>query len=262
MRVFLKLGGSLITDKSKPESPRIEEIRRAATEISTALAAADSLSLLIGHGSGSFGHTAAARHDTHRGVARREEWLGFAEVAALAKELNGIVVKELRDSGVPAMTFQPSASADSSDGKLKRLSTNGLIASLDHGLVPVVYGDVSFDTTMGGTIISTEDILAYLAPILQPDWILLVGDYPGVLDERGNVIKTLSSDAMARFSASIGAASTTDVTGGMHSKVKSMIELCKTLPNMAVQIFSGTDPGQIEKALLGVNPLPGTTITA
>ena len=52
--VFLKLGGSLITDKSKPDTPRIAVLERLAKEIRRALTDQPQLSLLIGHGSGSF----------------------------------------------------------------------------------------------------------------------------------------------------------------------------------------------------------------
>mgnify|MGYP003414827420 CR=1 FL=1 len=50
--IFLKLGGSLITDKRQPETPRLDIIRQVAATIAAALRRDRSLRLLIGHGSG------------------------------------------------------------------------------------------------------------------------------------------------------------------------------------------------------------------
>jgi isopentenyl phosphate kinase (EC 2.7.4.-) len=60
---FLKLGGSLITDKTRENAPRLDVIRRLAREISGALATAPP-KLVLGHGSGSFGHAAARKYGT------------------------------------------------------------------------------------------------------------------------------------------------------------------------------------------------------
>ena len=57
--IFLKLGGSLLTDKTRPQALRPDVLGRLAGEIAAALAARPALWLLIGHGSGSFGHVAA-----------------------------------------------------------------------------------------------------------------------------------------------------------------------------------------------------------
>ena len=54
--VFLKLGGSLITDKNTPRTARIEVLQRVGIEIKSALEQDSSLQILLGHGSGSFGH--------------------------------------------------------------------------------------------------------------------------------------------------------------------------------------------------------------
>ena len=53
---FLKLGGSLITDKSRPQTARLDVLERLASEIAQAYHKHPDLSLVIGHGSGSFGH--------------------------------------------------------------------------------------------------------------------------------------------------------------------------------------------------------------
>jgi len=64
--IFLKLGGSLITEKSVRETVRREVIERAAREVKEALEEG-SFGLLLGHGSGSFGHYPARKYGVHKG---------------------------------------------------------------------------------------------------------------------------------------------------------------------------------------------------
>ncbi|MCX6065672.1 MAG: hypothetical protein NT121_07955, partial [Chloroflexi bacterium] len=59
--VFLKLGGSLITDKTLPYTPRLDKLADLASQIAAALSTRQ-LSLVLGHGSGSFGHIAAKKY--------------------------------------------------------------------------------------------------------------------------------------------------------------------------------------------------------
>ncbi len=54
--VFLKLGGSLITDKNSRRTARIDVLQRVGVEIKSSLENDPSLQILLGHGSGSYGH--------------------------------------------------------------------------------------------------------------------------------------------------------------------------------------------------------------
>ncbi len=260
MLIFVKLGGSLITDKRESQHFHPEVTRRAGQEIAAALAAKPDLKVLIGHGSGSFGHVAAQKHGTMNGVHTTEEWRGFAEVATVAHKLNRLVTETLAEAGLPVFSIQPSASARSEDGNLVAMETAPFSMALEHNLVPIVYGDVCFDSVRGGTIISTETVFFYLAERLYPDQIMLLGEVEGVYDDAGVVIPHISPANLDSVAASLGGSHGTDVTGGMASKVRGMVELGKRLPGMEIRIFGGTTPGQIESALVG-NAKPGTLIT-
>ena len=257
---FIKLGGSLITDKRETEHFQADVMRRAAQEIAAACKAAPELRLLIGHGSGSFGHVAAQKHGTAQRVATPDEWRGFAEVATVARRLNTLVTETLHETGLPVWSVQPSASAQCEDGKLTRMESAPLQAALDHGLVPLVYGDVALDSQRGGTIISTETIFAYLAERLLPAQIMLLGEAEGVYDKNGAIISHITPRNFPEVSAALGGSHGTDVTGGMASKVSNMLSLAVMLPGLEIRIFGGTMPGQIEAALVGSATF-GTLIT-
>jgi isopentenyl phosphate kinase len=260
--VFLKLGGSLITDKASAYTPCPGVIERLAREIQGAREQRADLQLLLGHGSGSFGHRAAAPYGTQRGVRTEREWRGFAEVATAAARLNRIVTDALAAAGVPVLSLQPSASARCENGRLTHLEINPLRQALARGLVPLVYGDVALDSVRGGTIVSTEDLFVYLASALRPQRILLAGNPPGVLGTDGHVVPRITPATVSHLDAALRGAQETDVTGGMAAKVALMIGLVEELEDLTVHILTGTEPGLVQRALVDPGFAAGTRISA
>jgi len=273
--VFLKLGGSLITDKTRRETPRRDALARLAGEIAAARAARPDLRLLLGHGSGSFGHFAGRQYGTRQGIVAGQEargWYGYAVTGAAAARLNRLVTDALVDAGLPAVTFQPSASARCVDGQLQELAWHPIAAALACGLLPVVHGDVALDEVRGCTIISTEEIFAYLAEHLQPSRILLAATVDGVYT--GDPLRDLAARripvlravgwgfAPPSVAATIGGSHGVDVTGGMESKVCQMTALVQAHPGLVVRIFSGERAGDVTRALVEPAADVGTEIVA
>ncbi len=257
---FVKLGGSLITEKARAYTPRRRVVARLAQEVRASLDARPDLRLLLGHGSGSFGHWAARPYGTRAGVTTSAEWRGFADVAAAAARLNRIVTDAFLDAGVPVLSLQPSASARCRDGELVHLSTEPIRRALEHGLVPLVYGDVAMDDVRGGTIASTEDLFVYLSPVLRPARILLLGRVSGVLDKNRDVIPRITPANHARWCDVLSDSGAVDVTGGMADKVARMVELVELHPETSVRILTGSEPGLLPRALLGEGGGAGTMI--
>jgi isopentenyl phosphate kinase len=141
-----------------------------------------------------------------------------------------------------------------------QLSSRPIVAALRSGLVPVIYGDVAFDAVRGGTIISTEEIMSYLATELRPSWLLLAGETDGVLDQHGRAIPILNERNLAKIELSLGGSRGTDVTGGMLSKVKSMLELVDAVDGLSVRVFSGLQDGNVHEVLVGNGQNLGTVI--
>ena len=261
--VFLKLGGSLITDKTRAYTARLDVITRLANEIRQALDAAPDLKLLIGHGSGSFGHWVARPHGTRQGVHTPAQWRGYAQVAAAAARINRIVVDALLEGGVPVLSVQPSASALCHAYVLEHMETYPIHTALSQGLVPLVHGDVAIDDVYGGTIISTEDIFIFLADewVGQLSRILLLGEVSGVLDSHGAVIPRITPADLPALRETLSGSGGVDVTGGMANKVARMIELTQHHPDTHVHILTGAEPGLLTRALLDPALPVGTRIT-
>lgn len=268
--IFLKLGGSLITDKTRPYTPRLDVLADLALQIATVLSRTPDLRLVLGHGSGSFGHSAAKEHGTRDGLPRASDevsmrekyWRGFAEVGYQAAVLNRYVMEALHKAGAPSLSFAPSASVLASDGRVSLWETTPIRMALANGILPVVYGDVVFDEVRGGTILSTEDLFMHLARQLSPARILLAGREAGVWEDfpaRTRLLPRLTPTSYEAMHRGIGNAQGVDVTGGMEAKVQQMLVLVQEFPDLEVQIFSAETPGNLVRALEGESL--GTKIT-
>jgi isopentenyl phosphate kinase len=252
--LFLKLGGSLITDKSRPHTPRPQVLARLAMEIAAAKSKNLKLRLILGHGSGSFGHVPARKHGTRQGVHSMEGWAGFLEVWREAAALNRLVMDALLEAELPAIAFPASASVIAEERVILSWNLAPIEAALKAGLLPVVYGDVIFDRALNGTIFSTEDLFTHLAVNLSPRRLLLAGiergvwrDYPACTE----LLDEITPGTLPDVLAALGGSAETDVTGGMASKVQLSLDLVEAVPGLEVVIFSGEQPGQVELVLSG-----------
>ena len=251
---LLKLGGSLITDKAEPRTLRPQVLTRLAEEIASSLERRPAMQLIVGHGAGSFAHVSADKHGTRRGVETPEQWRGFAEVWWDAVTLNHLVIEALLEAGIPAITLSPSSSVTAHGGQVSHWDLGPLRAALKSGLLPVVHGDVIFDTLIGGTILSTEDLFMHLARHMHAERLLLAGIEPGVWEDypdRSRIIPEITPSNYEEISPVLGASSATDVTGGMESKVVQCVDLSNEIPELETMIFSGEEPGDLLEVLLG-----------
>lgn len=269
--ILLKLGGSLITDKDKEYTPRLDKLKSLSLEIKAVLDSAPGLTLILGHGSGSFGHVAAKKYGTRDGdpngfgkpLGSGNYWKGFAEVRYQAAELNRFVVQALLEAGIPAMPFPPSASMISDRRKIVHHNVETIRRALNVGLLPVVQGDVVFDDSLGGTILSTEDVFAFLAGQFPVARILLAGIEAGVWEgfpARTRLVKQIQLSDYEAMRGGIHGSRSTDVTGGMKAKVEEMFSLIKKQEKLTAQIFTAEEPGLLTRALQGENV--GTLLTS
>lgn len=269
--VFLKLGGSLITDKDKPYTAHLDKLKELADEIASSLT--PERHLVLGHGSGSFGHAAAKQYGTRDGipaplrlppnsenlggVAQSAEggyWKGFAEVWFQASQLNRFVMEALRAAGIPSVALAPVSAVTSREVRVTRWDLTPLRSALEAGLLPVIHGDVVFDEARGGTILSTEDLFAHLARELRPNRILLAGLEAGVWEDfpaRTRLVSEIHLQSYEAMRVRIGASASVDVTGGMAAKVGQMFDLIREVPELTVQIFSAEEAGTLGRALAG-----------
>ncbi|HUF77391.1 MAG TPA: isopentenyl phosphate kinase, partial [Thermoanaerobaculia bacterium] len=259
---LLKLGGSLITDKERPDTARREVIRRLAGEIAGALRGPGALRLVLGHGSGSFGHTAAAR--LRLGAESQGEGgpEGVSRVQERAAALHRQVLDALLAEGASPFSVAPSSVLVAAGGLPVRCEAEPLLLALEGGLLPVVYGDVVMDRERGYAIASTEAVFLALAEELGRHGVriaraLWAGATDGVLGRGGERLEEVRADAAEAALAAAGGAAGTDVTGGMRHRLEAALELARRgVPSL---VFDGGVPGRLAAALRG-ELAPGTRV--
>ncbi|MFW6153248.1 MAG: isopentenyl phosphate kinase, partial [Halobacteriota archaeon] len=216
MSTLLKLGGSVVTDKSTERTLDEASLESIASD----LAQGGDDRLVLIHGGGSFGHPAAERHGVSTTVATREA-RAIAEVHHAMLELNAAVVDRLAVAGLDPVGVHPLSMARRAGDRLE-VDVDTLTALLDEGFTPVLHGDGVVDVGRGVSVLSGDDLLVALADALSFDRIGLCANVPGVLDEDGDVIERIEHyQAVAGVT---GDASETDVTGGMDHKVRTLLE--------------------------------------
>lgn len=272
MLIFLKLGGSLITDKRVPEAARHDVIERLANEVAAARSANSNLKLIIGNGAGSFAHGPAKKYGTRDGAKTSEEWYGFARTADAAARLNRLVASALLKANVPAWTVQPSAGLRCVDGKIVDGPVETIALALRNGLVPLVHGDVALDDVRGSTIASTEEIFDLLAERLSghlppgEEWAMkgwvLAGEVGGIysadplLESDAERFDLITPAILSDIEHGLGKSHGVDVTGGMMAKVAQSFSVIERYPALEILVCSGLTEGTVTSALSFFDNLP------
>lgn len=256
---MIKLGGSLITDKSVPFAARCEVLKRVADEIADAQSAAASrgVRVIVLHGSGSFGHVTAAEHL----MKKQANAAGVSATQDAAHRLHGLVVEALRKAGLSAFSIAPSSLFVAHRGAPRLLSIEPLRLALAMQLTPVLFGDVVMDREVGACILSTESVCIGLAQCgeLRIKRALWLGSTDGVLDGDGAVVGTLDRRELETLGDVVGASHGVDVTGGMRHRVESALQLSK----LGVQsTIANGNRGGLLKAFLRGEQVPCTVVKA
>jgi isopentenyl phosphate kinase len=228
--VFLKLGGSLITDKTRPGVARHAVIRRLARELAEAQDNPRGPRLLVGHGSGSYGHPAAADGGLRPGADARRRLDAISRTQHRAAELHRLVVAALVAAGARPFSFAASSFLTAANGRVKGRFFEPIFDALDRGFLPIVYGDVVLDVSRGAVIVSTEELFLLLAgeaarrkrTVARAGWL---GETDGVRDGDGRTIGRLSAAEAARTARRVSGASGLDVTGGMALRLRTAATL-------------------------------------
>jgi len=251
--LLVKIGGSVITDKKIPYKANISAIRKIAKvlkEVKTPL--------LLSHGSGSFGHTSAQKYGGKHGYIST---LGVAKVAYDAMDINRIVMGVFIEEGLPVVSFRPQSFLLAKNGNLEEAFTSPISEALSQGLIPIVYGDIIWDTKWKSTIFSGETTLNILCRYLQKDYTISKNiqlcDVDGVFDSEKRVIPLITAKNWDKIKAYISKNGVVDVTGGIKHKIESALNMTKL--GIETWIINGNSPKELS-ALLESRSTKGTII--
>ncbi len=256
--VVIKLGGGLITDKSKPFTARPELIKLFANELQRVVADNQDTFFLVGNGAGSFGHPNAHRYGLKQGAHNQEQYYGMCLTHNGVQRLNSLVVDTLTTQGIPAYALSPSAIFTNRNGQTVQTHIDNVAFLIGKHCVPVLHGDTICDENQGTSIMSTEDVLLACIKSLRQEFDKITVIYlmaaDGVLDENGATIAKLGGSDQIAVRQNQGH----DVTGGIVGKVASARK--SALIADEVYLIDGTKTGRLRKVLAGESV--GTAIEA
>lgn len=260
---LIKLGGSVITEKTKPLTPNILAIRRLANEIAESRVR----KLMIVHGGGSFGHPLAQQYAIQEGFTDPSQLIGINKTHQAMLELNKIVVETLIHHNIPAFPVVPASCMISKNDRINVFATDALRTLLEMDIVPVLFGDVVLDTEKGFTIVSGDQIIAASATRLDADKIIMAVDVDGLYtddpktDASAEPLQRLTPRELQTFiknrARKLEDAKTSDVTGGMLGKVAELIPVVEAgIPTMIIDAKKDNNL----RTVLSSNETSGTLI--
>jgi len=235
---ILKIGGSIITDKSPGvfDVALKERIKEVAKEI-----ASNPENLVLVHGVGSFGHPYVEKYR----LKERKNLRGVIETHLACKRLNTMVCEALLAEGVNATPIHPFSAFRVAEGL--EFDADFILSLLDNGMLPVLHGDMVYNRLRNSfDVVSGDRIVSEFAEALEVERIGFATDIDGIFvgDE---LIEEVNDENLSEVLNSLGEAeSKSDVTGGMRGKVLSMLRI-----PAIVFIFSGLKSGNITKFLKG-----------
>ncbi len=233
--ILIKLGGSIITNKKKPLSPRKKTIENIAKNLKKI-----NESMIIVHGGGSYGHYWSVKYDMHT-KPRKYNVKGVAVVKNSMIELNKIILDSFLKNRLNPYCLPPTDFMTGNKPILKKVKEIEKIAS--SGLIPITFGDALWYGQNKTYILSGDKIMTYLSKILRPRLSIFALNEDGLYSD----LKTKKLIYELKGERPTISENIMDVTGGMTRKVEEASKIAK----MGIRVFfvNGNKPERILKAV-------------
>lgn len=245
--MLIKLGGSAISDKSKPFSFNKNPIY----ELAKLLRRIGEIPVIV-HGGGSFAHPVAKSYGLGGGVRDWGQLIGVSLTTVALNILNSKIALTFAEAGIPTYTIRTGSMFRRSRGEI---ITNQYLVDLVRGLIdvgvaPLLYGDVIPDDDGLFSIMSGDEIMYELALRVKPNLALFLIDLYGVYTDgpgKGSLIKEYRV-GMRISSQESGI----DVTGGLASKLRYAASIAEL--GVRVYVCSIMDLESVESVIRGLEP--------
>ena len=218
---LIKLGGSVITEKSSKATFRSNVMNDLSTQL-----ARSKKDFIIVHGAGSFGHVLAKEYDLNAGYKNPEQKKGVVKTQRLVQQLNDYVLCSLHENGINAVSLPPHSFLTLNNHNLESFDMKIFHSYLDKGFIPVCYGDVVLDNKIDFSICSGDLLMLALAKEFQPEKVIFVMDEDGIYDKNpkqhsdAKLIESINADELDSLQTTMD--SHADVTKGMEGKLQTI----------------------------------------
>jgi isopentenyl phosphate kinase len=246
--IILKLGGSVITEKSKQCTFRKNVMDNLAEKIKKA-----NKQTIIIHGAGSFGHIQAKKFRLIEGFNTKEQLLGFSFTHEMVQRLNTMVLKSLQARNIPAVSISPHTVVRLENHEISDIDYKIFEEYLENKFTPVTYGDVVLDKKHIFSICSGDLLTMALSNHFKPEKVIFVIDEDGLynsnpkLNKNAQLIESTTITNLENLTTSKDKHD--DVTGGMRGKIKTI----KKISELGIDtiLLNGNKPERLYKVLIG-----------
>lgn len=256
--LVLKLGGSLLTDKTTPYKLNKEVIESIVIEIKECLDLGLIESLVIVHGVGSFGHPPVLKYNLHRGFKDKDQLISMSKTQQIVNELRKTIADVFIDKNVPINLMHASSMVVGNKMVINDFTSEAIEGFLSLGMVPLIGGDMMYDTNMGFSVCGGDQIAVVLSRLLEAKSLMFATDVAGVYnhDPRSNpnaqLLKKLDANDLDQLLMKLDETSKTDASGKMRGKLLSVATVTDLIKEgLKVAIFSMKEKDTLKKYLKG-----------
>jgi len=141
---------------------------------------------------------------------------------------------------------------------IKDYAFTSLKGFLSLGMVPLIGGDMMYDTSMGFSVCSGDQLAVVLTRVLQANQLLFATDVAGVFDidpklgEHAQLLKEINIKEVEQLLSKTSEAAKSDASGKMQGKLRSLASIKDQIQEgLKVAIFSMNKKGVLKNYLEG-----------
>ena len=233
--ILIKLGGSIITNKEKPLTPKRKTIDKIVSSFNKI-----NEPVVIVHGGGSYGHYWSVKYNMHTKPAKYNI-KGISIVKNSMIELNKIILDSFVKHKLNPYCIPPTDFMNGNKPITKKINEIKKIAN--SGLIPITYGDALWYGQNKSYILSGDKIMTMFAKILKPKLTIFTLNVDGIYKD----LKTKKLIYEFNKEKPVFSKIKIDVTGGMTRKVEEAEKISKL--GLKVFFVNGNKPERIVNAV-------------
>jgi len=262
----LKLGGSLLTDKSTPYKVREGILDAVAHELKECIDLGLIESLVLIHGVGSYGHPPVIKYKLYSGFTDEKQLINLSKTQYIVSKFRLMIVNSLIEAGIPVNLMYPSSMVIGKKMKISYYMFKALKGYLSIGMVPLLGGDMIYDEVMGFSICSGDPLAVVIARELRAEQLIYASDVAGVyekdpkIDSKASLIKEIYINEIEQVVQKMEESNKNDTSGKMKGKLTSLIPAKDLIEKgLEVSILSMMEPNILKNFLEG-NDVPVTRV--
>jgi isopentenyl phosphate kinase len=248
----IKLGGSLITDKTRQDTVHDKDLKDLAALLARQTAIQGRLLIIMG--GGAIGHFAAKQLRLHQGFPHCD-LTRLHRMAEKMYTLKSVLADMLASHGVPALAFQETSYMVARDDGGISLYDLPIRHALRMQIIPILSGGLVFDAIKGVRPLSGDLIpLALDQLVFRIRRVVMLTDVAGVIANDGTIIRHLDAVTRTRIAQLDSPPGRVDITGGMQTKVDVTLALARRGIPSVICNGRGLDDARFESLLTGTPP--------